>query len=176
MSGVLKWIWLHLIQTATRGHLLCIKTQLVTLQYRTTTKQQVEERHVEITAQIQSSLRLRVCPHPQTGMGFHEASFCLVTTTSSRPYSIHCPFTGKRDTDMLLLCSFTTLITLKTTNHQYTAQYARCPSVSVTWWAPALLLCRGSLPWNLFEVIVPCSSSLCTRPSSQQVATVHNYL
>lgn len=41
---------------------------------------------------------------------------------------------------------------------------------------PEPQLCGGSLPPNLFEVIVPGGGSLCGGPSSQPVVTVRNYL
>lgn len=41
---------------------------------------------------------------------------------------------------------------------------------------PEPQLCGGSLPPNLFEVIVPSGGSLCGGPSSQPVVTVRNYL
>lgn len=176
---------LHLPETATRGHQWSIEKHLLPqgagLQAADGKRTCVD---VINTFWTLSSHRLWACSGPKTGPGSHTASLCLITTlllcrvtkTSPFPSSIHCLFTGKHDTDVLLLCSFTTLKTQKTTNHQYTAQYARWPSVSVAWSAKALLLCRGSLPWNLFEVIVPFSSSLYSRLSSQQVPTVRNYL
>lgn len=83
------------------------------------------------------------------------------------------PFTGKRDTDKLLLCSFTTLQTWKQPIRDliHKVAFSVCDLT-----CPGPHLWRGSLPWNLFEVIVPCSSLLCSRPSSQQVVTVRNYL
>lgn len=47
----------------------------------------------------------------------------------TRATSIHSSFTSKCGTDVLLVCSFTTLKTQRTTNHQYTVQNLKWLSV-----------------------------------------------
>lgn len=105
----------------------------------------------------------------------HIIALLRVTKSSPRPSSIHRPFTGKRGTDLLLLCSFTTLKKPRKqqiTNTRLNTQGG--PSVSVTRRARAPPLCGGSLPWNsiwshcnLQQVIVYWALILTSSDSSQ---------
>lgn len=132
--------------------------------------------------QLKLQLRPAALPGPSDGPRLPAASsvsprpncFAGSQQRHDGPASIQPPFTGKRDADNLLLCSFTTL---PRAQRQPIRDLIRKMAPAVCYlMGPEPQLCGGSLPPNLFEVIVPGGGSLCGGPSSQPAVTVRNYL
>lgn len=154
----------------TSGHCWCVGNLRF---HHHRTKQQVCQRQMweqEVVVKVPSdwgpARTLRLALAPGSFLSFDHNNY--YSAGSQRRHSHPPPFTGKHDADKLLLCSFTTS---KTANTPIRGSIRKA-ALGV-----CDLLCRGSLPWNLFEVIVSEAAHCVANPrlkKKQQFTTTCN--